>query len=288
MCPRNCGVDRTAGEVGFCGSGPGVKLAKASLHFWEEPCISGTAGSGTVFFSNCNMRCVFCQNHGISQEGCGRETGVDGLARAVENLRARGPHNINLVSPTHHTPQIVAALERSRPLPPIVWNSNSYENPGVLRVLEGLVDIYLPDLKYFDDDLASRYSSAPGYFAAATASILEMLRQVGPLVLDERGIARRGLIIRHLVLPGHVDDSKKVLEWIAGNMPRGVYVSLMSQYVPVHRAREYPEINRPLTRREYDEIVDHMAALGLEDGYCQDLSSASSGYTPPFDMEGLD
>ena len=287
LCPRNCGVDRTAGQTGFCGCGAEARLARASLHFWEEPCVSGTAGSGTVFFSDCNMRCVFCQNHDISQGGSGRTVGTRDLAAVIESLGAKGPHNINLVSPTQYTPQIMAALERTTSTPPVVWNSNAYENAGVLRLLEGIVDVYLPDLKYCDDDLAIRYSSAPGYFAAATASILEMVRQVGPVVLDERGIARKGLIVRHLVLPGHVDDSRRVLEWIAGNMPRGVYVSLMSQYIPAHNASGYAGINRRLTQREYDEIVDRMISLGLEDGYCQDLSSASPGFTPPFDLEGL-
>ncbi len=287
LCPRECGVDRTAGQLGFCRSGAGVKLARVSLHFWEEPCVSGTAGSGTVFFSNCNMGCAFCQNHDISQGGKGHEVGVGGLAGAIRRLSAKGPHNINLVSPTHYSPQVAAAMDEAGRLPPVIWNSNAYEKPETLRLVEGLVDIYLPDLKYFDDSLATQYSSAPGYFAAATASILEMLRQVGPVQLDERGIARRGLIIRHLVIPGHVDDSKRILRWIADNVPRGTYVSLMSQYVPVHRAHEHPGINRRLTEREYEEIVDYLIALGLEEGYCQELSSATPDYIPPFDLEGV-
>jgi putative pyruvate formate lyase activating enzyme len=262
-------------------------LARAALHFWEEPPVSGTSGSGAVFFSNCSLRCAFCQNHLISHGGRGADLDVQGLVRVIRRVSSKGPHNINMVSASHYMPQAAAALHRSAPLPPVVWNSNAYEDVRALRMLEGLVDVYLPDLKYRDESLAVKYSSAPGYFKAATAAILEMYRQCGDPVFNEDGIIERGLIVRHLVLPGHTDDTKAVLRWVAGNLPKTVYVSLMAQYVPTHRAGEFPEIDRTLTEREYNEVVDYFIALGLENGYRQGLESAATEFTPDFDLEGI-
>lgn len=292
ICPLRCRVDRLAGRAGGCRvTGKEVWVAKAQLHMWEEPCISGTGGSGTVFFSFCNLRCVFCQNHEISQLGRGRKLSVDELVRLFLRVQEIGAHNLNLVSPTHFLPQVTIALRRARQSGlhlPVIYNTNAYETVTALRFLEGLVDVYLPDLKYASDGPGSparRYSRAPGYFAAATAAISEMFRQVGAPQFDADGLVRRGLIIRHLVLPGHLEETKAVLQWIAGNLPRSVYVSLMAQYIPVNRATRYPEINRGLTEAEYEEALDYFTSLGLENGYRQELGAASESFIPRFDLD---
>ncbi len=288
LCPRRCNVDRQAGDRGFCQAGWLPRVALADLHFWEEPCISGTRGSGAVFFSRCNLACVFCQNHDISQPGAGEigeEMDPRGLKDIFFALEARGAHNINLVSPTHHSKVIAEAIELAKKEGiriPFVYNSNGYESMETLRFMEGLIDVYLPDLKYHSDALAMRYSSAPSYFRHATSAILEMAHQVGTPVFDSQGIIRKGLIVRHLVLPGHVEDSKAVLRWIKGNLPAGTFVSVMAQYYPVHRALRFLELSRKLTRREYDEVIEECLKTGLEDGYFQELSSASPEYTPDF------
>lgn len=294
LCPRLCRVDRAAGEPGYCRAPLEAKVAQVSLHHWEEPCLSGSGGSGTIFFSECNLRCVFCQNAEISQGHYGRVHGRSELAQAMLDLQSRGAHNVNLVSPTPYIPAIVEALTEAGAhglAVPVVYNTNAYENVGALRRLEGLVQIYLPDLKYPGDEegeaMARRYSAAPGYFAAATAAIEEMIRQVGPLTLDEAGMARQGVIIRHLVIPGHLGATKRVLAWIHDHAPAGVKVSLMSQYTPYHRAAEYPEINRRLTRREYAQVLEDYFAAGLEDGYAQELSSADQAFIPDWRLKGI-
>ncbi|MCL4516421.1 MAG: radical SAM protein [Firmicutes bacterium] len=310
LCPRNCGTNRLAtgptAKIGFCKAKAGVEIARAGLHMWEEPCISGSRGSGTVFFSHCNLRCVFCQNYQISHEGFGKPASLERLAEIFLALQTRGAHNINLVSPTHFIPQAAEALalvKQAGLAIPVVYNSNAYESVEALRRLEGLIDVYLPDLKYFNDSTARRYSAAPGYFAAATAAILEMFRQVGPpefasperkgdeekgdAVDDGQGLIQRGLIIRHLVLPGLVGESKRILDWIRANLPSSVYVSLMSQYTPLYKACQYPEINRPVSREEYDEVVDYFLEIGLENGYMQEPGSATGTYIPDFNLEGV-
>lgn len=291
ICPLRCRVNRLAGQAGGCRvTGPNVLVASAQLHYWEEPCISGTRGSGTVFFGSCNLRCVFCQNYEISQVRTGRELTASQLSRVFLRLQEAGAHNVNLVSPTHFLPQVVLALRQARSeglTIPVVYNSNAYELSSALRRLEGLVDVYLPDLKYASDGPhapALRYSRAPGYFAAATAAILEMYRQVGAPEFDEEGLIRRGLIIRHLVLPGLIDETKAVLKWIAEKLPRTVHVSLMAQYVPVYRAFRFPEINRTLTSAEYEEALNYFDSLGLENGYRQELGAADESFIPPFDV----
>jgi putative pyruvate formate lyase activating enzyme len=309
LCPRRCAVDRASGAAGWCGAGPLPRVAHASLHFWEEPCLSGSRGSGTVFFSGCNMRCVFCQNHDIStRPGGGAALDAAALAARMADLLGQGAHNVNLVSPSHHAPGVVAALELLRARgaspaggggptdgagptggtrlagrPTVVWNSNAYESIESLRRLEGLVDVYLPDLKYVDDDLAVRYSSAPGYFVAATAAIREMARQAGPPALDDAGLIVRGVIVRHLVLPGRAADACRALDWVRAEFGGAVLVSVMAQYTPVHRASEFPGLNRRVTRAEYERVLDHATAIGLEDGYFQDRGSASEQYIPPFE-----
>ncbi|HHY46940.1 MAG TPA: radical SAM protein [Firmicutes bacterium] len=290
ICPRKCKVNRLAGEKGFCGAGALPKVARAALHHWEEPCISGTRGSGTVFFSHCNLRCVFCQNFKISHGGFGAEVGIEDLASIFLRLQEEGAHNINLVSATQYIPQVAAslALAREEGLSiPVVYNTNAYEDVETLSILNGLVDVYLPDLKYFHDAPAARYSGAVGYFAHASRAILEMSRQVGPPVFDADGMIRRGLIIRHLVLPGMSGEGKLVLDWIRATLPEDVYISLMWQYVPMHRAADYPEISRRVTQAEYDEVVDHAIAIGLDNGYIQEDTAADESFVPPFDLTGV-
>lgn len=290
LCPRKCPVDREAGETGFCRAGAEITVARAALHHWEEPCISGGRGSGTVFFTHCNLRCVFCQNWEISQEGKGKEIALERLVEIFLELQAGGAHNINLVSPTPYIPQIADAIIKARAgglSIPIVYNSNAYESVGALKQLEGLVDVYLPDLKYTDETLSKRYSAAKDYFAWASKAILEMFRQVGEPAFDDEGLITRGLIIRHLILPGRVEDSKRVIDWISQNLPQGVYVSLMAQYTPVYKVDRFPELQRTLTAGEYDEVVDYFISLGLENGFIQEMESVGTHFTPDFNLQGL-
>lgn len=289
ICPRRCGANRTIGPFGTCGEANRIRAARAALHHWEEPPISGTRGSGTIFFSGCNLRCVFCQNAPISQLGTGIALSPDALTGVMLDLQQQGAHNINLVSGTPFTPLIAESLTaaRSRGLAiPVVWNSNAYELQGTLRLLRGLVDIYLPDLKYAGGGISSRYSGAEDYFGHACAAIEEMMGQVGAPALKD-GLIQRGLVIRHLILPGNLADTKKVLDWIAGHLPHTVYVSLMAQYTPMHEAGLFPELGRRLRRRELDEAFEHLVSLGLENGFVQEPDSADASFTPPFDLTGL-
>ncbi|WAM32253.1 radical SAM protein [Caldicellulosiruptor naganoensis] len=271
ICPRECRVNRLKGEMGFCKIANGIKLSDAFLHFGEEPCISGKNGSGTVFFSGCNMGCVFCQNYEISQKRFGMYIDVEKLAMIFLNLQAKGAHNINLVTPTIYVPYIIDALEIAKRKGlniPVVYNTSAYEKPETIELLRGYVDIFLPDLKHFDDWIAIKYSNAPLYFEYATKSILKMYELVGDVKI-ENGIMKKGIIIRHLVLPMHTDDSIKVLSWIRDNLKGKVLLSLMSQYYPAYRAGEYKEISRRLTKREYQKVVDFVLENGLDYGYIQ-------------------
>ena len=288
-CPRKCGVNRLAGRTGFCRIAAGAQIAHAGLHFGEEPPISGTRGSGTIFFAGCNLRCVFCQNHQISQEFQTSQTQTltaDGLADEMLRLADAGAHNINLVSPSHVVFQaadaVVAAKARGLAIP-IVYNSNGYDSVDALRQVHGLVDIYLPDIKYLSNDLARRYSGADDYADIIPGVLREMLRQVGHLQLDDDGIARRGLLVRHLVLPGAVVDSRACLAFLAQLSP-ATHVSIMSQYSPQYRAADHPEINRPLTAGEYDEVTDYALELGLENAFIQELGSRHR-YLPDFNRD---
>ena len=290
VCPRNCGADRRAGNLGWCRAPYLPKLALVSRHDWEEPPISGTKGSGTVFFSHCNLGCVFCQNHDISQDGFGQEIPIERLVNIFLEQQKRGFHNVNLVSAVQFIPQVAKALEMAKENGlsiPVVYNSNGYESIEGLRMLEGLVDVYLPDFKYWDDALALEYSKAPHYRETTAAAILEMRRQVGKDILDENGILQKGIIIRHLVLPGQYKDSFQVLNWIRENMGEETYVSLMSQYTPMHKAKEIKTLSRKLTTFEYDKVVDHFFEIGLKNGFMQKRSSATSEYTPTFDLSGV-
>ena len=287
LCPRMCGADRYSG-TGFCGCGSEIRAAKAYIHMWEEPCISGTNGSGTVFFSGCCLKCCFCQNYEISSQGAGKEISVKRLAEIFPELQEKGAHNINLVSPTPYVPQIIQALEicRGKLDIPIVYNTGGYERVETLKMLDGYVDVYLPDLKYYDDSLAEKYSSAKNYFETAANAIHEMFRQVGSVRI-ENGLIKKGVIIRHLVLPSHRKDSMKLLEWVAENFPGNeILVSLMSQYTPVYKSCEHKEISRRISTFEYNSVVDRAAELGLN-GFMQERASAVSDYTPDFDLSGL-
>lgn len=287
-CPRQCKVDRKFGN-GFCGVGDKPKVAKAYLHKWEEPCISGTNGSGTVFFSGCNLKCVFCQNYDISQKYIGKEISIEKLSNIYLKLQQMGAHNINLVNPTHYAMQIKKSLEISSSLKiPVIYNTNAYETINVLKKIDGMVDVYLPDFKYIEESTALRYSGVQNYFEAAAEAIKEMYRQVGGPVFDENGLITRGLIIRHLILPGLSRESMKILDYIKDNFPEDIYISLMSQYTPCFNAENYPEINRRITRSEYDRVLNHFFKLGFENGYVQERESASCEYIPEFDFEGLE
>lgn len=267
-----------------------IHVAKAYLHEWEEPCISGSRGSGTVFFTGCNLRCVFCQNYKISQENFGVSVSPEKLADIFMNLEKAGAHNINLVTPTIFIPKIKEAIITARNnglSMPIVYNSNAYENLESLKTLDGLIDIYLPDLKYYSDEVAVKYSNAPHYFEFATKAILEMYRQVGNPVFDNDGIMKKGIIIRHLILPGKLDETKKILRWIKDNLPKEVYVSLMGQYTPFYNASKYKELNRRISKKEYEEAIEYFFEIGLENGFVQDDESASENFIPDFDLEGI-
>ena len=283
ICPRKC----PSRDTGVCASPEGIKAARSALHFWEEPPISGTKGSGTVFFSGCNLRCVFCQNSEISTGGTGKIISVERLREIYGELIAKGAHNINLVTPTQFAPWIAESLEPKLPVP-VVYNCGGYESVDTLRSLQGKIDVYLPDMKYMQEAPAMRYSAARDYPTVAKAAITEMYRQVGDYVLSEDGIMQRGLIVRHLVLPGNVENSKLVIDWFR-EFSRGkkVMFSLMSQYVPVGNAAKFPEINRKLTQSEYDEVVDYLCDSGIEDGFVQESDSADTEYIPSFDLEGI-
>ena len=287
LCPRRCGArrDSLSGE-GFCAQGTLPRLARCALHFDEEPPISGTRGSGAIFFSGCTLGCVYCQNYGISHEGFGRSVSVERLREICFELIAQGAHNINLVSGTPFVPAIVEAFKGGLPVP-VVWNSSGYERTETLRMLEGIVDVYLPDFKYMDAALAARLSGAADYPDAAVSAIEEMLRQTGRAVFDAGGLIRRGTVIRHLVLPNHLDNTKQVLRRIHWDFPEAC-VSLMAQYVPMGRAKDYSDIASPLSQSEYDEAAAYMEALGIENGFTQLLTSAESSYTPAFDLTGVE
>ena len=290
LCPRNCRVDRTSVKTVYCVMTSDITAALASVHMWEEPPISGTNGSGTIFFSGCNLRCVFCQNHDISSENFGKTLSVERLSEIMLERQAAGVHNINLVTGVHFTPSIVEAVQRARENGlkiPIVYNSGGYESVETLKMLEGIVDIYLPDIKYYSKELSSKYSKAPDYFLRASEAVKEMYRQTGENTFDENGMLKKGVIIRHLVLPSCKSDSFKILDWIRSEIGEEAYVSILNQYVPVYKASEFKEINRRLMSLEYTRVIDHFFEIGLKNGYMQEKSSASSKYTPLFDLSGV-
>lgn len=287
LCPFNCNVDRID-NLGRCRCGILPKLALASIHNWEEPCISGENGSGTVFFSGCNLSCIFCQNHEISHSGFGKEVSIERLANIFLELQNKNVNNINLVSPTPYVHQIIKALDIAKTNGlkiPVVYNTNSYENVETIKKLNGYVDIYLPDLKYFDNNIALEYSRVPNYFDTASKAILEMASQVPNNIFNDSGIMQKGIIIRHLILPGNVTQTKKILNWIKNSLPEDIYISIMAQYFPTYKAKEHKILNRKISKREYEIVLNMLD--DFENGYIQELSDCEEEYVPHFNLDGI-
>ncbi len=287
LCPHKCGVNRLEGNKGRCKCDDKLKIALASLHMFEEPCISGENGSGTVFFSNCNLNCIYCQNYEISNLGKGKEITTTHLAEIFLKQQEKKAHNINLVTPTMYVYQIIEAIKiaKSKGLNiPIIYNSNGYENIETIKLLNGYIDVYLPDLKYYTNNLSKKYSKVDNYFETATKAIKEMYNQVGKAQFDENGLIKKGVIIRHLVLPSHIQNTKNILKWIKDNMPDDIYVSVMAQYFPTYKAKDDDLINRKLNKKEYKEVLNYLYSLDLENGYIQELGSHEEEYVPNFDF----
>lgn len=289
LCNRKCGVNRLEGKTGVCNATSEVNIARAALHMWEEPPISGQNGSGAVFFSNCNFKCVFCQNHVISQEHLGKSISIQRLSEIFLELQSQKANNINLVTPTHYIPQIKEALEISKMnglTLPIVYNTNGYDSLEAIKSLDGYIDIYLPDYKYFNDKYAIKYSKVSNYSQNILPVLKEMYRQVGKPVFNN-GLMTKGMIIRHLILPSLLFDSKKVIDSIYKNFNDNVYISIMNQYTPMYNACDYPEINKPLNPKHYDSLIEYAANLGIKNGFIQDGSSSSKEFVPDFNLTGI-
>lgn len=286
-CPRGCGVDREK-TFGVCGSGEKYKVARAMPHFWEEPCISGKNGSGTVFFSGCNLGCVFCQNYKVSHNAFGMEVSEEQLMKIFDVLIGKGVHNLNLVTPTHYAPMLASTLEKYHSPVPVVYNSSGYEKVDTLKRLEGLIDVYLPDLKYYDPEVSKKYSKAEDYFEFASKAVLEMFRQVGDIELDENGMAKKGIIIRHMVLPGNISQAAKVFSWVSENLSIETYISIMRQYTPFGLAKNMPPIDRRLYSREYSIVKQKIYDIGFENCYFQSKDSSEEIFIPNFGLEGVD
>jgi putative pyruvate formate lyase activating enzyme len=290
LCPRHCKVNREAGKRGYCSVDAGIVVARAALHMWEEPCISGKKGSGAVFFCGCSLHCIFCQNHEISAGRGGQVISAERLAEIFLELEAQGAANINLVTAAQYVPQTVQALLRAKDQGlhiPVVYNSGGYESVETLKRLDGLVDIYLPDLKYMETDLAAKFSHAADYPQIAKEAIREMVRQSGPCVFGEDGYLKRGTIVRHLLMPGHTRNSKAVLAYLHETYGDTIYISIMNQYTPVQEQTEYPELNRKVTRREYEKVLAYALDLGIKNGFFQEGETAAESFIPQFDCEGV-
>lgn len=286
LCPRACNVDRDSGKTGYCGETSQIRVARTSLHQWEEPCITGEYGSGTVFFTGCNLRCVFCQNHNIADGSVGQVFTVEELAQAFLRLQEKKASNINLVTAGHFAGQVAEALKRAKAnglTIPIVYNSSGYEAVESLRFLDGLVDVYLPDCKYFSPEISKNYSHAEEYFEVAAKAVEEMVRQVGEPVFDEKGIMQKGVIVRHLVLPGHTKDSMAVLDYLWHTYGDKVYISVMNQYTPIVHQEVYENLNRRVTKREYRKVIDYLLSLGVENAFVQEGETAKESFIPTFD-----
>ena len=289
ICPHKCKVNRIKGQIGRCKATDKIKIALYSIHKYEEPCISGEKGSGTIFFSNCNLNCIYCQNYEISQLGKGKEISIERLAEIMLELQEKDVENINLVTPTSYTVQIIEAIKiaKSNGLHiPIIYNTNGYENIETIKKLEGYIDVYLPDLKYYYNKIGKRYSKIDNYFEITTKAILEMYNQVGKTLLDERGIIKKGLMIRHLVLPNNIENSKKILKWIKENINDDVYINVMAQYFPTYKAKEDEKLNRKLTQNEFKEIENFVYELDIKNGYMQELGEHEEEYVPKWDVNG--
>lgn len=286
ICPRRCGADRENGSLGFCGASNKIRIARAALHFWEEPCLSGRNGAGTVFFSYCNMKCVYCQNYRISTRGAGHEVSIGELAEIFLDLQSRGANNIDLVTPTHYALDIAEAVKKAKNSGlhiPVLYNCGGYESVETLKRLEGLIDIYMPDMKYYRDKYAVKYSSAPRYFETACAALEEMYRQTGAFVLDENGIMQSGVIVRHMMLPGLMLDTKKIMDYLFDTYGNNIYISLMSQYTPLKNVERFPELNRKIDMKKYNSIVDYCMNRGMENVFIQEGSAAKESFIPCFE-----
>lgn len=285
LCPRNCGADRTRGNNGYCRAGASAKIARSAPHMWEEPCISGENGSGAVFFSHCNMQCVFCQNYKISRLGMGYEITEAELAAEFLRLEGLGVHNINLVTPTHFVPQIIRTIDTAKSAGlsiPVIYNTGGYETVETIEMLNGYIDIYMPDIKYYSDEYAVKYSAAPGYFKTASAALEKMLEQTGANVFDENGMMQRGVLVRHMLLPGLLNDSKKIIDYVFNSCGDNVYLSIMSQYTPSGDLSRCGELNRRVNPRAYNALVDYCARKGIKNAFIQEPSSANSCFIPDF------
>ncbi|ENZ00615.1 hypothetical protein HMPREF1092_02267 [Clostridium thermobutyricum] len=290
LCIRRCNIDRTKGKIGACNSSDKITAARAELHFWEEPPISLETGSGTVFFSNCNLKCVFCQNYEISQEHKGIEITTDRLSEIFLELQDKGANNINLVTPTHYVPKIIEAIKKAKAnglTLPILYNTNGYDSLETIKMLNGLIDVYLPDFKYFDDKYAIKYSNAKGYKDNVIEILKEMFKQVGKNKFDSNGRMIKGIIVRHLMLPGLLFDSKKVIDCIYSTFGDNVYISIMNQYTPMFKALEYKEISKPLNPKMYDSLISYAAELGITNAFIQDSGSSTTDFVPDFNFQGL-
>lgn len=286
LCPRKCGINRYKGK-GICGANSKIKLAYYSLHMWEEPPISGKNGSGTIFFSNCNMKCIYCQNKKISIDGYGKYISMKKLEEIMLELQKKGAHNINLVTPTHYVPQIAFVLQKIKDKSlkiPVVYNTSSYECVGTLMIMRNLVDIYLADLRYYDDDLAIKYSKCRDYFENATMAIDEMYRQVGEIKINDKGMLEKGVVVRVLILPGHVDDSKKIIEYLYKTYGNDIFISIMNQYTPVWKCK-YSNLNRKVTEDEYNEVVNYAIDLGVVNAFVQEGEAADDSFIPKFNKD---
>ena len=284
VCPHHCKVNRFE-KVGYCRASDKIKFALSYIHNFEEPCISGTKGSGTIFFSNCNCNCLFCQNYEISHGDLGKEISIEELTNLMLEQQSKGVHNINLVTPTIYAYQIIEAIKIAKKNGlsiPIIYNSSGYEEVKTLKDLEPYIDVYLPDLKYFSNEIALKYSGIKEYFDFASKAIIEMYNQKGSPVFDENGIIQKGIIIRHLILPNHVQNSKNVLKWIKENLPDDIYVSVMAQYFPTYKAMQIPLLNRKISKKEYNEVANYLYSLNLNNGYIQELGEHEEEYVPPF------
>lgn len=304
LCYRNCSIDRTKSQIGYCGQTDSITAARAALHYWEEPCISGQNGSGTVFFSGCSLRCVFCQNHTIALGQTGKSISLSRLSDIFLELQEKNAANINLVTPTHFIPQIAYALEKAKNMGlsiPIVYNTGSYETVEALHILDGLIDIYLPDLKYHSSTISQQYANASDYFVCATQAIHEMFRQVGTPVFDsvdetnsssyadlsETSLLKRGLIVRHLILPDCLDDSRAILKYLYRTYQDSIFISIMNQYTPVNPPADFPNLHRKVSSSEYDSIISYAISLGIENAFIQEEDTASESFIPLFDYEGI-
>lgn len=288
LCPRKCGINRYE-QKGYCGANNKLKIAHYSLHMWEEPVISGDTGSGTIFFSNCNMKCMYCQNKKISLDGYGKYTSLKRLEEIMMELQDKGANNINLVTPTHYVPQIAKVLKRIKNKSlniPVVYNTSSYENVGTLMMMNNLVDIYLADLKYYDDELALKYSFCTDYFETATMAIDEMFRQVGGLQISEDGLLKKGVIVRVLILPGHIEDAKNIINYLYKTFGDSIIISIMNQFTPVNKCK-YDNLNRKVTDDEYNEVIDFASELGIVNAFVQEGDAAEESFIPDFDKNNI-